>query len=246
MADFFNPTAVSIWIISSVLAALAGPFGTFAADGFAYRLVYWSCVVFGGAVAGHISRQIATSLTGKSGPLVSDLVMVLVMSALFTPLLWGMTTRFFWSGYDDLPGFGTFLIYVAVITLCICLMRRIIPGFEPAGYFEKDISDGPVPRLHRRMPEGFKGPILRLTVQDHFVNVITATQTHSIRLRLCDAIDEMDTVDGFSTHRSHWVSRHAVSEVMRKDGRMSLKLVNGDVVPVSRTYKSALAQVGVA
>ena len=100
------------------------------------------------------------------------------------------------------------------------------------------------PRLIRRLPEPMAGRIIRLNVKDHQVRVITTEGEYSIRLRFGDAIDEMDPVDGFCTHRSHWVARHAVSGAEKERGKTYLRLVNGDRVPVSRTYLSDLEDAG--
>ena len=66
----------------------------------------------------------------------------------------------------------------------------------------------------------------------------------AIRLRFGDAIEEMDPVDGFCTHRSHWVARQAVSGAERERGKIFLRLENGDRVPVSRTYMPDLEEAG--
>lgn len=102
----------------------------------------------------------------------------------------------------------------------------------------------PRPRLYRRLPEGTDGEILRLTSEDHFVDVVTTDGTHRLRMRLADAIAELDTVEGLSTHRSHWVAREAIAGAEREGGRQFLVLVNGDRVPVSRTYKPVLEEAG--
>ncbi|MGD9866167.1 MAG: LytTR family DNA-binding domain-containing protein [Pseudodonghicola sp.] len=115
------------------------------------------------------------------------------------------------------------------------------PAAEPTSEPEPDLP----PRLARRLPEDFQGPILRLSSEDHFVDVITAAAVHRLRMRFADAIDEMDTVEGDLTHRSHWVARAAIDGVEREGGRIFIRLVNGDRVPVSRTYRPGLEQAGI-
>ncbi|MEZ5714276.1 MAG: LytTR family DNA-binding domain-containing protein [Paracoccaceae bacterium] len=62
----------------------------------------------------------------------------------------------------------------------------------------------------------------------------------TIRLRFSDAIAEMEPMQGYCTHRSHWVSHAAISGVEREPGKLFLRLVNGDRVPVSRKYRPEL------
>ena len=67
----------------------------------------------------------------------------------------------------------------------------------------------------------------------------------TIRSRFYDAVAEMEPVQGHFTHRSHWVVDRAISGVERQGGKTALRLSNGDLVPVSRTYKPMLEQDGV-
>jgi len=63
-------------------------------------------------------------------------------------------------------------------------------------------------------------------------------------MRLGDALAELEGLEGAQTHRSWWVSRHAVVEARRADGRAVLKLKSGAEAPVSRTYARALREAG--
>lgn len=171
--------------------------------------------------------------------------MVGLMVLCFTPPLWFLTRNL---AFTD-PSLGPSLVkmgyYVCAISLCICVFRRVIPGFEKTGYFgPKSEQEPPSPRLVRRLSPDFAEPILRLSVRDHFVDVVSLTGHEAIRMRFADAIDEMDTVIGYCTHRSHWVARNAIVGVKRENGKICLELINGDLVPVSRKYKPELEAVG--
>jgi len=85
----------------------------------------------------------------------------------------------------------------------------------------------------------------RFRQRDHFVDVITDTGTQTLRLRFADAVDEMEPAKGFLTHHSHWMSQDAIEGVERQDGKLFLRLNNNDIVPVSRTYRPALADAGI-
>jgi DNA-binding LytR/AlgR family response regulator len=45
-------------------------------------------------------------------------------------------------------------------------------------------------------------------------------------------------------HRSWWVSREAITDARRGDGRATLTLKDGAEVPVSRTYAAQLRERG--
>jgi len=248
--QFFAPLATRLHLLFLVmvsgLAAAAGPFGTYEKQSFLLRLLYWFLVVASSIIAGHLSRTWAHRLVPAEKPVRTDLTMVGFMVLLFTPILWGLTHGLLNTNPQGGPSAVKLSYYVAVVTLAICVARRILPGFEPVGYFGSDLPDElPRPRLYRRLPPDFEGPVLRLAVRDHIVDVVSESGTESIRLRFADAIDEMDTMVGYVTHRSHWVARDAIAGVMRVGGKMQIRLTNGDLVPVSRKFRPDLEQAGV-
>jgi DNA-binding LytR/AlgR family response regulator len=59
-------------------------------------------------------------------------------------------------------------------------------------------------------------------------------------MRLADAVDELDGIEGAQVHRSWWVARDAIADARRGDGRATLTLKDGSEVPVSRTYARVL------
>ncbi|MCA0873166.1 LytTR family transcriptional regulator [Seohaeicola saemankumensis] len=193
---------------------------------------------------GRISQLAAIRIVGKPFSFATDATTVLLMTIVFTPVLMLLTTIVL---SPENPGsYLYFAQFVAVISACITALRRFLMQTlrwhleiaEPAQP-EED------PRLARRLPDDFEGPILRLAVRDHLVDVVTPKDTYRIRMRFADAIDEMDTVAGYCTHRSHWVARHAIAGVERETGRINLLLTNGDLVPVSRSYRPDLEEAGI-
>jgi DNA-binding LytR/AlgR family response regulator len=63
-------------------------------------------------------------------------------------------------------------------------------------------------------------------------------------MRLSDAADELEGLEGAQVHRSWWVARDAIVEARRGDGRATLTLKDGSEVPVSRTYARQLRARG--
>ena len=247
----FTRRIFAIWTLLAVLAAVAGPFGTYEATTFVERLAYWAVVVVSSSVVGRTTHWLAKRYLGQNRAVLADAVSFAIITVAYTPVLWFVTNGLFkfWS-LEGPPPLTRLVLYVAVITASVLAFRRLVPEPENVGYFggaaDRETGAGPAgPRLARRLPDDFVGPILRLTGNDHFVDVVTAAATHSIRLRFRDAIDEMDTVQGYCTHRSHWVAQEAISGVEKSGGKIRLQLSNGDRVPVSRKYKPDLEGAGV-
>ncbi|GAA0315767.1 hypothetical protein GCM10009087_27820 [Sphingomonas oligophenolica] len=92
----------------------------------------------------------------------------------------------------------------------------------------------PRPRLYARLTPRFEGPILALESEDHYVRVHGMHHSELLLLRLRDAIAEMDEEPGEQTHRSWWVARGAVAQVVGTGRNREIELVNGKRAPVAR------------
>jgi hypothetical protein len=243
LRGLFAPTPVAIWVISTLVVSLSGPFGTFDALSYFARLFYWASVIGLSIVFGGICQLVCRGVFQQAEPIKQDIAAVIAMTIVFTPVLLALTVLLVPPYAASLPNVPTSMFYVAAISTTVFLIRRMVPGIEPLSYSGNPGSPSP-PRLLRRLPPDFVGPVLRLSVDDHFVEVVTQTQTHRIRMRFADAVDEMAGVTGYCTHRSHWVTAAAIVGAEHNGGKVSLRLVNGDVVPVSRKYRCQLAEAG--
>ena len=239
--------------VACFLAGYTGPFGTYNL-GLGNRMMFWTLViVISVLMAGWITR-LAQRLIDPGRPWLRDLAVVGLMTTFFSPVLIGLSVEFATSKITSLADLVRFPQYVAIISLCVTTSRRIItrrrqeaspdPEAGEAAVDSTTPEPVPHPRLMRRLPDSFAGPVLRLTVEDHFVDVISPEDRHRLRMRFADAIDEMDPVEGFYTHRSHWVARDAVERVEREGSRLFVVLTNGDRVPVSRTYRPRVEEAG--
>ncbi len=234
---------LALWLIGSVILSVAGPFGTFDTFPFHIRLPYWFLVISISTITGHFAiRYCSTRFPSKSA-LRIDLAATALLSVLFTPVLYGLS-QLFLAPYDDpSPGLLQLFSYVAPVGLGVYLTRRLFPEFIDFTVSEEEPV--PPPRLARRLPTSATLPILRISSDDHLIDVVTADARYRLRLRLGDAVNEMDGVDGFYTHRSHWIARAAVAGVDKSNGKVLLRLSNGDTVPVSRKYQPKLEDLGV-
>ncbi len=239
---FLTPFNFKLCILLMLLALIAQPFGMSGIASMPSQILFWAIVIPVSSLMGHLANSLGESFWGEDRPLLCDMTMLVVMVAAFTPVLILLINRLLTTNSDPVR-VQVAAGYVALITTVIAVFRRIVPGLTRYSYLRK-ATPREDPRLYRRLPDRFRGPVLRLAVRDHFVDVVTAEETHTIRMRFADAVDEMETEPGYCTHRSHWVSRDAVVRVERADGRWQVRLINGDVVPVSRTYRPELARAG--
>jgi DNA-binding LytR/AlgR family response regulator len=102
----------------------------------------------------------------------------------------------------------------------------------------------PEPPILRRLPPARRGALLRLSMQDHYVEIVTDRGAGLALMRLSDAIAETAPEPGRQVHRSHWVAARAVAGARREGGRPLLRLRDGAEIPVSRSRAPALREAG--
>ena len=123
-------------------------------------------------------------------------------------------------------------------------VAEVSGGAGSAAQAEAPDAPAPAGTLVARLSERTRGKPLHLRMQDHYIEVHTSRGMEMVLLRFRDALREVEGVDGMQVHRSHWVARAAVDGVERRGGRVTLRLVNGTRVPVSRSFAPALRARG--
>ena len=105
--------------------------------------------------------------------------------------------------------------------------------------------NAPPPKFLQRLTPKLKGAeVWAIEAEDHYLRLHTSLGQDLILMRLSDAVRELEGIEGAQTHRSWWVAREAVTEVERGEGRATLTLKGGTMVPVSRAYSKALRAAG--
>jgi hypothetical protein len=94
-------------------------------------------------------------------------------------------------------------------------------------------------RFLQRLPSPLNDDIVRLKAVEHYVEVLTTNGTALILKRFADAVDDLGHL-GMRVHRSYWVAHRHVTRIVRDKHRTLLRLSNGEEIPVSRTYLSAV------
>ncbi len=228
------------------VAVIAGPFGTYETMPLSTRTAYWSMAISSGLLVAYVSRATMATVFEGRRPLLFDLSAGLMVSVILAPLIWGLRA---WIdpvlGLQDLS-LPSIALNILVIAWGIFVLRRQIGLEKPSGYRRRNAGEEvPNSRLHRRLSTLDGGEIMRLSANDHFVDVSTDRGVETLRLRLGDAIDEMDPIEGVCTHRSHWVALSAVVGVDQTSPNKTFVILrNGDRVPVSRKYRPRLAAAG--
>ena len=226
--------------ILALLAFFSGPFGTFLFMDEPVRLVYWSLkILILGVVATFFFAFIEVQKT-------SNLMAIIALSV----------------GFGALAGFVTMLICLALgqpiedLETIFWIFFYIGPsssGVFVALYFllsklqprpvAANAQPDPQPALYRRLKQiDHSSHILSLSPQDHYVAVRSEAGTELCLLRLRDAVDEMQPVDGYQIHRSHWVALGAIDKLSREGRAYRVILTDGSSLPVSANKVKALKE----
>jgi hypothetical protein len=245
------------WVIGlAVVMAVIGPFGSYNYMGLASRLLYflligisfWLVIIMLAAVLGSLDwterwpLPLRMAIAGFVSAAPGTLVIFLVHGWLVQPVAIRFAPQIFTE--------SAFLAVVLSVVVGLFVDWRL--------HAEADLErarvaaaanppPGPAPRpteFFRRIPPALGRDLLALQMEDHYLRIHTALGSDLVLLRLRDALAELGSERGLQVHRSWWVANDAVASVQRNAGRVVLVLRNGLHVPVSKSFRDKVKEVG--
>lgn len=235
--EVMSPVLWASWAFTSVVVAVAGPFGTFGAEPFIWRLIYWGALIASAMVIAICLRGLWRNLLNDGPELREDLAVAGSLALVFGPCVVVLNRHL--ATPDALMDFSTgeAIACVFMIAIATIAIRRAMGGAK-AGYVAQVKQD----KLLSRIPAENGARLARVCSDNHHVRIMMADgNEHRILMRLRDALDEIDVEDGIIVHRSHWVAKDAVRGVKTVKGRSVVVLSCGAEVPVGPTYRDNLA-----
>ena len=232
-----------------VLLGFAGPFGGHPPLSAPVRYTFWIGMVF----VGYLAALAAEKLVPESSISRPELRLgaVAIASALPLTFVAAWVISLIRPGHLfqplQLPAlFGP----VAVVQLAIVFalvrksgvsLRPPLPqNREPAAAQRQHVSGSLPPALLSRVPNRLGEELVALEAEDHYLRVHTALGSDLVLMRLSDAIAAIAPDMGLQVHRSWWVAHDAICEIIRAEQRSHIRLRNGLLVPVGRTYSAAV------
>ncbi|MFQ1699140.1 LytTR family DNA-binding domain-containing protein [Loktanella agnita] len=238
---FFSHSAWIFLLGISVFLALIGPFGSYQELGLLMRFAYWMPIVFSAYFIVQLAHSAVDKFWPSATPLQWQFAAITVFSTVFSPTVWGYS-KLFSDRFDGLHTLVLMTVQVSGVTMVVGLISYFVT--HHGGKQDADAAEA-LPRLYARLPDGCDAAIVRLTVDDHYVEVfLDDASKHRILMRFADAVSEMDDTPGFYTHRSHWVASAYVREAVRESRRDFLLLETGAKVPVTKTYRESVRRAG--
>lgn len=242
VARVFNAQNWLIWILSSAVAGYMGPFGTFDLMGTGERIFFWAVIVGWGLFIVAIQMAVDEEYFPQNSFRASEFWRLALMPPIIVGSLYPCAEWYL----APVPVPITLLQGIAACYLLggIISVARIAIYF---GIEAPSVEVAPLgPRLLTRLPEGDSGPVLRIAAKDHFVEVVTERGAHRIRMRMADAVAEMDGAEGMLVHRSHWVARRAIEGVKRAGAKHYVISADAELIPVSKANLPKLEEAGLA
>lgn len=235
---------LAIAVAAGLVLALTGAFGTVEAPLW-LRLVYWIPIMLVGAAWGHVcSLMIDRWMDLDERPWLAVAVLSATISGPVTLLVWAATGLIFEQRLYALKALPLSFGPVLTITVAMSAINVFLSKAQPVQTHASPAGSAPA-RFPDRLPMKLRGATIRaVQAEDHYLRIHTDRGSDLILMRLSDALEELEGLEGSQTHRSWWVARDAVRDVTRGDGRATLTLEGGVSIPVSRRYARALREAG--
>ena len=250
LIDLAGMTAIGVFL------ALIGPFGSIAAP-LPERLVTWIGFAWIGyacyrpmqSVVDWGERTLALPRWGLLAATSAVATAPMTLAVLAVNNLSAGTWR--WPGLEALMGtYFSVLVIGGAVTLLFNLVQArphpvvvtvpvpVPPPAPPAAVApppEPAPAPSPLPNpLYDQLPPELGSDIIALEMEDHYVRVHTALGSALVLMRLRDAMVLVAETEGMQVHRSWWVARGAVEDVLRDGRNVRLKLARGLEAPVAR------------
>lgn len=236
-----------LWMAFAAIVALfvfTGPFGTIDRLGFAERLGFWLTVHFVTWSIALTGVALVSAWNGENSRI--GIWQTIIGCCLATPLI-GIAVSLIRTLFlnEQITVVSVFWQMLQALPVAIIIGIVAYFFFQPAQPLSSDIKTRDTDaRLMLRLPPEKRGELLYMSMQDHYVEIVTAKGRELVLLRLADAINEAGSTTGIQIHRSHWAAFAAITETRRSGGKTSVVMSDGAELPVSRTYAGGLREAG--
>ena len=237
-----------------LLLGLAGPFGSYPAYPTATRYAFWLGLTLAGAAAALAADALPPAARLRPGALRTGAIALVSAVPMTFVVAWTMTLvtpgRLFTP--QQLP--ALFACVAAVQLLIAFATTATAAPPSPTPTPEPNDAEPPAPTppppspadtpppaafppaLLSKLPPDLGRDILALETEDHYLRIHAPSGTALILMRMADAVALLDPRLGAQVHRRWWVAEAAVAEARTEGQKLTLRLTDGSVVPVGRTF----------
>jgi hypothetical protein len=239
---------LGVMSVIGLFLGLIGPFGTIATP-FAWRLLSWLAFAYVGyAIYRPMGLAVdwaeRTLALPRIGLWVAAVLVATVPMSFAVQLITSLPAPVLWPGLDVMMAqYLSVLVIGGAVTLLFNLLQS---GPTPAAV-PPSLAETPAPAyapppnpLLDQLPAELGSAIIALEMEDHYVRVHTALGSALVLMRMRDATALLGDLEGMQVHRSWWVARGAVEDVLRDGRNVRLVLARGIEAPVARAQVAVL------
>ncbi|NNU49698.1 LytTR family transcriptional regulator [Rhizobium sp. WYCCWR 11279] len=220
-----------------LLFAVTGPYGTMESMAFGERLAYWltlhalawAIAILCAVAAERLLREVIVSMFARmmAGSLIAALPIGFAI---------GLVDYVFTGEATTLQSGLQRALFAMPLCALFCLLTYMAMSQKIAEAAAPQETPSPGASILDRLKPENRGSLLRLSVQDHYTEVVTSRGRELVLLRFADALKETAATPGLRVHRSHWVADAHVESLKRDNGRLLILTRDGTAIPVSRSY----------
>ena len=219
-----------VGLVVTLILSIAGPFGTYEALGLWARLLYWSIAIFGCALLFEVAIDLAIFVFLKTRPISQQIIAGAAVASIPASAVVAGLAAVFRQGMPAADWPWLFCCVFLVGTIMSFL--NFHPAFAALRPRRRDAS-----AFLDRLPDALGETLDSLSMNDHYVEAVTAKGSVMIHLRFKDALEELSGYPGLQIHRSHWVALDASERIEGKGRSLRVHTRAGRTLPLSTTYR---------
>ena len=231
-------------VLSGAFLAITGAFGSGGAP-LLQRLTYWVLVMVIGGLWGHVcGLAVGRFVDADERPWLAVAALTAVITGPLSVVVWAATGLFFAHRLYSVAALPQLFVPVLIVTAAITTVNVFLGRAAPVQTHADPVHPGPA-RFLQRLPVRLRGATLyAVQAEDHYLRIHTDRGSDLILMRLSDALDELEGLEGAQTHRSWWVARAGIERIERQGREARIRLVTGEDVPVARDAMPRLRAAG--
>lgn len=233
----FAPARLTAFLGAAIILTIAVPFGTGDVMRALPRFGYWAVIVIGSYSIGYWGNKRAEYISKPPRQFSKRLIAATLITAIgvtfLIHLLNGLAIGYWANGWEFVILTRNIAVISAIITV-IFQLTDLQHAKHPA---QSHIA------LLDRLPLDKRGPLVSISVEDHYVRIRTTKAEDMLLMRLADAIRETSDT-GLQVHRSHWIALDQVTAATRKGDGAVLTMSQGPDIPVSRANIANIKEAG--
>lgn len=232
-----------------LIFVVSGPYGTLERMTLGVRLGYWLTVhAVTWTIAICLALMAEILLRERLSHTLARMMIGSLAAALPIGFALGVIDFAFFGRWTEMENGLSRALFALPLCALFCLLtytamhRQIAEASAPPpppSFSPFPTPEASEPEILTRLKPQNRGALLRLSVEDHYTEVVTARGRELILLRFADALKELGATPGLQVHRSHWVADAHVETLKRVEGKLFVVMKDGTEIPVSRTYLDA-------